>query len=135
MKYALVKQMRSDYPVAALCTLLGVSASGYYAWGKRPASVRRRAEPRLEAEIQAAHQRTRETFGPERLQKELAGRGVQVGVHRIKRLRRKLGLSCRQKRKFKATTNSRHDLPVAPNLLNQSFAVAAPNQAWCGDIT
>mgnify|MGYP003344229246 CR=1 FL=1 len=107
----------------------------YYAWGKRPASVRRRAEPRLEAEIQAAHQRTRETFGPERLQKELAGRGVQVGVHRIKRLRRKLGLRCRQKRKFKATTNSRHDLPVAPNLLNQSFAVAAPNQAWCGDIT
>ena len=135
MKYALVKQMRSDYPVAALCTLLGVSSSGYYAWGKRPASVRQQAEPRLEAEIRAAHQRTRETFGPERLQKELAGRGVQVGVHRIKRLRRKLGLRCRQKRKFKATTNSRHDLPVAPNLLNQSFSVGAPNQAWCGDIT
>ncbi|MBB2984441.1 putative transposase [Paraburkholderia tropica] len=50
-------------------------------------------------------------------------------------MRRKLGLRCRQKRKFKATTNSRHDLPVAPNMLQQDFAVSAPDQAWCGDIT
>lgn len=135
MKYALVSQMRPQYPVPTLCRLLGVSVSGYYAWCKRAASSRRQAEPRLEAEIQAAHVRTRETFGPERLQKELAGRGVEVGVHRIKRLRRKLGLRCRQKRKFKATTNSRHNLPVAPNRLDQSFSVDSPNRAWCGDIT
>jgi putative transposase len=67
--------------------------------------------------------------------RDLANHGVQIGVHRIKRLRAKLGLPCKQKRKFKATTNSTHNLPVAPNLLNQDFKVSGPNQAWCGDIT
>ncbi|SAL89034.1 integrase catalytic subunit [Caballeronia arvi] len=57
------------------------------------------------------------------------------GIHRIKRLRRRLGLRCRQKRRFKATTNPKHDLPVSPNLLDQEFSVPAPDQAWCGDIT
>lgn len=56
-------------------------------------------------------------------------------MHRIKRLRAKLGLRWKQKRKYKATTNSTHNLPVAPNLLNQDFHVSGPNQAWCGDIT
>ena len=127
--------MRQDYPVPPMCRILGVSVSGYYAWRKRSPSKRARQEARLETEILAAHQRTRESFGPERLQKHLERHGVYVGVCRIKRLRRKLGLQCRQKRKFKATTNSRHDLPVAPNLLPQDFAVSAPDQAWCGDIT
>jgi putative transposase len=61
--------------------------------------------------------------------------GVCIGIHRIKRLRRKPGLRCRQKRKFKATIHSRHDLSVSPNLLNQAFSVSAPDQVWCGDIT
>jgi putative transposase len=135
VKYGVIEQMRQDYAVPPMCRLLGVSVSGYYAWRKRPASPRAQQEPRLEAEVLAAHQRTRESFGPERLQKHLDGHGVRVGVHRIKRLRKKLGLRCRQKRKFKATTNSKHDLPVAPNLLNQNFKATAPNQAWCGDIT
>lgn len=135
MKYGVIEQMRQDYPVPPMCRLLGVSVSGYYAWRKRTPSKRARQEARLETEVLAAHQRTRESFGPERLQKHLEEHGVCVGVHRIKRLRRKLGLRCRQKRKFKATTNSKHDLPVAPNLLGQDFSVAAPDQAWCGDIT
>lgn len=131
----MIEQMRQDYPVPPMCRMLGVSVSGYYAWRKRSPSKRVRQEARLETEILAAHQRTRESFGPERLQRDLERHGVCVGIHRIKRLRRKLGLRCRQKRKFKATTNSKHDLPVAPNLLQQDFAVAAPDQAWCGDIT
>ncbi len=81
----------------------------------------------------AAHQRTRESFGPERLQQHLEERGVRIDVHRIRRLRRKLGLRSKQKRRFKATTNSKHGLPVVPNLLNQDFSETAPNQAWCGD--
>jgi putative transposase len=135
VRYGVIEQMRQDYPVPPMCRMLGVSVSGYYAWRKRSPSKRARQEARLETEILAAHQRTRESFGPERLQKHLERHGVHVGVCRIKRLRRKLGLRCRQKRKFKATTNSRHDLPVAPNLLQQDFAVSAPDQAWCGDIT
>ena len=86
-------------------------------------------------EIRAAHKRTRQTYGPERLQRDLADNGVVVGVHRIKRIRRKLGLHCRQKRKFKATTDSRHFLPVAENLLDQKFEASAPNQTWLSDIT
>lgn len=135
MKYGMIEQMRQDYPVPSMCRVLSVSVSGYYAWRKRKPSARTRQEPRLEAEVLAAHQRTRESFGPERLQQHLEERGVRIGVHRIRRLRKKLGLRCKQKRRFKATTNSKHDLPVAPNLLNQDFSVTAPNQAWCGDIT
>ena len=135
MKYGVIEQMRQQYPVPPMCRFLGVSISGYYAWRKRPLSLHDQQEPRLEAQVRAAHERTRETFGAERLQKELSSCGVQIGVHRIKRLRTKLGLRCKQKRKFKATTNSTHDLPVAPNILSQDFSVSAPNQAWCGDIT
>ena len=83
MKYGVIEQMRQDYPVPPMCRLLGVSTSGYHAWRKRPPSSRTQQEPRLEAEILAAHQRTRETFRVERLQKDLVEHGVQVGVHRI----------------------------------------------------
>ena len=86
-------------------------------------------------EIKAAHRRTRETFGPERLQRELSEHGVKVGISRIRRIRKKLGIRCKQKRKFKATTDSRHSLPIAENLLKQEFKAAAPNQIWLSDIT
>jgi putative transposase len=76
----------------------------------------------------------RHTSGPERLQAELADNGIAVGVHRIKRLRKKMGLRCKQKRTFKATTDSRHGLPVAPNRLDRQFAVTALNKAWVTDI-
>lgn len=102
---------------------------------KRPGSPRQKEEKRLELEIIAAHQRTKETYGPERLQKDLADHDVHIGVHRIKRIRRKLGLRCKQVKKFKATTNSNHTLPVAENLLDQKFVTDAPNQAWATDIT
>ena len=86
-------------------------------------------------EIQAAHRRTRETFGTERLQRDLAEHGVEVGVCRIKRIRKNLGLKCKQKKKFKATTDSNHTLPVAENLLEQEFKALAPNEVWVTDIT
>jgi len=127
--------VRSMYPVLLLCQALDVSPNGYYAWEKKPTSPRKKEEARLEIEIKAAHKRTRCTYGPERLQAELADHGVQVGIHRIKRIRKKLGLRCKQKRKFKATTNSNHSLPVAENLLEQKFTTDAPNRVWLTDIT
>jgi len=130
-----IRELRLAYCVALLCRVLEVTASGYYAWIKRPLTIRQREEMRLELEIRAAHKRTRQTYGPERLQRDLADNGVVVGVHRIKRIRRKLGLRCRQKRRFKATTDSRHSLPVAENLLDQKFEASAPNQIWLTDIT
>lgn len=86
-------------------------------------------------EIKAAHKRNRETYGPERLQNDLAERGIQVGVHRIKRIRKEHGIHCKQVKKFKATTNSDHSLPVADNLLDQNFTTEAPNRVWVTDIT
>ncbi len=115
---------------------MGVSGSGYYSWRSRPPSRRQREDECLKVVILAAHKRTRETYGPERLQQDIAeNEGVRIGVQRIKRLRRELGICCRQKRKFKATTNSRHSLPVAPNLVDQNFTVTAPSQVWLTDIT
>jgi putative transposase len=135
VKCGVIEQMRQDYSVPPMCRLLGVSVGGYCAWRKRSPSLRAQQEPRPEAEVHAAHQRTRKSFGPECLQKHLGEHGVRLGVHRIKGLRKKRGLRCRQKRKFKATTNSKHDLPVAPNLLNQEFTATSPNQAWYSDIS
>ena len=135
MKFAVIKELRLAFPVLMLCRVLNVAPSGYYAWINRRASNHERSEMRLELEIRAAHKRTRQTYGPERLQRDLADHGTIVGVHRIKRIRKKLGLRCRQKRRFKVTTDSRHCLPVAENLLEQKFEASAPNQIWLSDIT
>jgi len=114
---------------------LSVSASGYYAWADRPLSKWAREETRLEIEIKAAHRRTREVYGAEKLQHDLAEHGIKAGICRIKRIRRKLGIRCKQKRKFKATTDSRHKLPVAGNILGQRFKIKEPNKVWVSDIT
>jgi putative transposase len=135
VKYAQIEALRPEHPVAPMCRVLDVSESGYHAWRQRPPAARAQDDERLSLEIKAAHQRTRETYGPERLQVDLAEHGVTVGVNRIKRLRRAHGLRCRQRRKFVVTTDSAHDLPLAPNLLNRDFAVTAPNVAWLTDIT
>jgi len=130
-----MKELRLDYPLALVRRALNVSASGYYSWLDRPPSKWAREEARLEVEIKAAHKRTRQTYGPERLQYDLAEHGIRVGICRIKRIRKKLGLYCKQKRKFKVTTDSRHKLPVAENILGQRFQVNAPNKVWVSDIT
>ena len=131
----MIKEMRLQYAVPLLSRVLEVSASGYYAWIKRPPSRRSQDDTRLEVEIKAAHTRTRQTCGPERLQQDLAEHGVRVGVCRIRRIRKKLGIRCKQTKKFKVTTDSRHTLPVAENLLDQQFETAAPNSVWVSDIT
>ncbi len=130
-----MKEMRLNYPVPAVSQILKVSPSGFYAWLARTPSKWAKEEARLEVEIRAAHSRTRQTYGAERLQHELACHGVIVGVCRIKRIRRKLGLRCRQKRKFRVTTDSNHNLPVASNILKQQFKVYQPNTVWVSDIT
>ena len=130
-----MKKLRLNYPLPQLCRVLKVSASSYYAWVDRPLSKWAREEARLEVEIKAAHRRTRQVYGAEKLQYDLAEHGIKVGVCRIKRIRRKLGIRCKQKWKFKATTDSRHKLPVADNILGQQFTVTAPNKVWTSDIT
>jgi putative transposase len=131
----MMRELRLNYPIPLLSRMLDTSASGYYAWVDRPLCKRMQEEVRLELEIRAADKRTRQTYGPERLQYDLAENGIQVGICRIRRIRKKLGIRCKQKRRFKATTNSRHRLPVAENLLGQEFKVYRPNAVWVSDIT
>ena len=130
-----MKANRLDYPLAVMCRVFGVSRSGYHVWCNRKPSKRAQEELRLEVAIRAAHDKTRQSYGPERLQKELAAEGFEVGIGRIKRIRKKLRIRCRQKRKFKATTNSKHVLPVAANLLQDRQPVGKPNEVWVTDIT
>ncbi len=134
-RYAFMKQWRLHFPVKTMSRLFGVSRSGFYSWLKRKPSRRAKEDERLKVAIKAAHKRTRETYSARRLPPELAADGFIAGRDRISRLRRELGLRCRQKRKFKATTNSKHNLPVAENLLNQTFMHSAPNRVWVADIT
>jgi len=130
-----MKTMRLDYPVTTLCRTFGVSRSGFYAWLSGTPSQRVKTDERLKLAINAVHKQSRETYGPLRMQPELAAQGFKAGRDRIARLRRELALRCKQKRKFKATTNSNHTLPVAENLLNQTFSPSRPNEVWLTDIT
>jgi putative transposase len=116
VKYALMKELRSDYPIPLMCWAFAVLPSGYYAWLRRKPSKYAQEAMRLEVEVRAAHPRTRKTYGPQRLQADLAEQGVKASVHRIKCLRKQLGLRGKQRRKFKATTQSHPGLPVAENL-------------------
>ena len=133
-KYALIEQWRQQFPIEAMCQVFGVSRSGYYNWVQHEPSDRKQSDERLKLEIKVAHIRTRETYGTRRLRRSWQRMASSLVVTDW-RLRKELRLRCKQKRKFRATTNSNHNLPVAPNLLNQTFAPTAPNQVWVADLT
>lgn len=135
MRYDLIESMRQSYPIVLMCQVLDVSESGFYARRSRPLCKLKRENARLEIEILAAHRRTRETYSAKRLYHDLADHGVQTTPYRVRTLRKKLNLRCKQKLKFKVTTDSRHNLPVAPNILNREFTVRAPGKVWVSDIT
>ena len=133
MRYAAVRGLRLDYPLRLACRLLGVSASGYYSWYKRPFTGEN--PERMAVVVKAAHQKTRGTYGAERLHKELLAEGHTMSLWKVKEIRKKHGLVLRRKRKFVRTTDSNHALPVAPNLLSRNFAQKVCNRTWVSDIT
>ena len=133
--YELVDSEKAAFPVTALCEAVGVSRSAYYAWCRSGPSERELANERLLAEIRAIHVENEARYGSPRIVDELRGRGHEVGKHRVARLMRENGIWARIRRRFRHTTDSRHKLPIAPNLLGQNFTATAPNQAWVGDIT
>ena len=136
MKYAWIDTQRKAYPLPAMCETLTVSISGYRAW-KRGGSPRRKrlTAAQLLALIQAIHQELKGAYGSPRMVRELRARGFPASKPRVERLMRENGIRARHKRRYKATTDSKHALPVAPNLLDRNFAPAAPNAAWSSDIT
>jgi putative transposase len=133
----MIKELRREYAARLLCRVLEVSRSGFHAWLMRKPSARTRFRERLRLAVQAAHHRARQTYGAARLQRELEADGFRVSLGTVKRVRRELGLRCiqRQRRFRVATTDSAHQLPVAPNLLGQCFTVTRPDEVWTADIT
>ena len=130
-----IRQHRGRHTVRTLCRLLGVSRSGYYAWGARPESERVGKDRALLTRIETIHRESREAYGAVKTWRSLRAQGVPCGRHRVARLRRQAGIEAKRKRRFRVTTQSRHSLPVAPNVLDRRFAVAQPNRVWVGDIT
>ena len=130
-----MKAHRQLYPLYLMCRGLSVSISAYYAWLSGKPTDRQQRNKILAALVKAAHIKTRETYGVDRLHAELKASGVEISLYKVRNLRSQLGLRCKQVRRFKCTTNSNHDKPIAPNLLNQQFVVERPNQVWSSDIT
>jgi putative transposase len=135
VRFRFVEAEKAHYPIRLMCRCLAVSRSGYYAWRKRPRSARVQQDARLRVEIAASHAASRRTYGSPRILRDLREEGHRVSRKRVARLMRDLGLEGRRKRRFRATTDSRHRFPVAPNVLMRDFDVAAPNTAWVTDIT
>lgn len=124
-----------EHKVARLCRALSVSKSGYYAWRGREPSRRSARDGELLLQIKEAHADSRRTYGSPRVHAELRARGTRCSRKRVARLMRSAGLSARRPRRAVRTTDSRHSLPVAANLLGRDFTAAAPDLRWAADIT
>ena len=118
-----------------MCRVLGVSPSGYYSWRSRGESKRSREDRRLLVEIRAVYAEMKKRYGSPRIHRELGAKGIRVGEKRVARLMHRDGLSARQARKFKVTTDSEHSFPIAANTLDRDFEVVVPNARWCSDIS
>jgi transposase InsO family protein len=131
----MIRAEKANFPVAFMCRQLKVSTSGYYAWEARPVSQRQQDDERLLPKIKDAHKASRGTYGSPRIHDDLTEQGETVGRHRVARLMHENGIAARPLKKFRNTTDSKHDLPVAPNLLERHFEAEATDQVWVSDIT
>jgi len=131
----MIKKHAEHFPVRLMCKMLSVSPSGYYDWRGRPLSTRAQENAILAAKIKAIFDDESSRAGAKRIAKRLRQEGTLVGRHRVAKIMRLHGWRAKAARKFKATTNSNHKLPVAPNLLQQNFSASKPNEKWVSDIT
>jgi putative transposase len=139
VKYAFIQRHKRIWPIRVQCDVLGVSVSGYHQHLSRLRHIAQRrhlSDEALLVHISAVYAENRGAYGWPRIWRQLRRQGIRVGKLRVQRLMQQHGIQARGKRRFRVTTtDSRHDLPVAPNRLDRNFTVAAPNQAWVGDFT
>ena len=138
MRYAFIARHRRVWPITVQCRVLEVSVSGYHEHVARRSSTRpcrHLSDAALLVHIRTIHARTRGSYGWPRIWRELRGQDLRVGKQRVQKLMQQHGIRARGKRRFKVTTDSAHDLPISPNLLNRQFTVDAPDTVWAGDIT
>jgi putative transposase len=135
VKYAFIKEHKNEFMVSRMCTVLAVSRSGYYHWNDQPESRRVSEDRQLLEQIRQVHVESRRAYGAVKTWRELRGRGVACGKHRVARLRRQDGIQAQRLTRFRITVENRHTSPPAPNLLRRQFSASAPNRIWVGDMT
>ena len=135
MKYWFMDQHSSTHGVQKMCRIIGASRSGYYQWKIQPQSRRQKENEKILMEIKESHKNSRRAYGSPRIVEDLKAKGMKCGKNRVARLMKIHGIVGKAKKRFKATTNSNHALPVAENLLNQNFTAEKPNTVWLSDIT
>ena len=135
MKFECIQTEKASFPVTLMCRQLEVSTSGFYAWLSRPPSARSIANKRLVVEVKAVHAKSRGNYGSPRVHAELVAHGGHVGKNRVARVMRENGIVARRKKRFRHTTDSKHEMPVAPNTLARAFTVDEPDKVWVTDIT
>jgi len=135
MKYWFIGQHSSTHGVQQMCRVIAASRSGYYRWKKQPQSNRQKENEKILVEIKESHKNSKRAYGSPRIVEDLKANGMKCGKNRVARLMKINGIAGKAKKKFKATTNSKHSLPVAENLLNQNFVAEKPNTVWLSDIT
>lgn len=126
---------KKAYPITLLCEVMQVSRPGYYSWRTREKSARQKEYENLIPVVQEAHRISKGTYGARRISEEVKAHGTTCGRDKARTLMKLAGISAKQKRKFKVTTDSKHNLPVAPNLLNREFKVEEPDRVYVSDIT
>lgn len=135
MKYQFIDTWRDLAPLTVLCSVLSASPHGYHDWRRRPMSPHRADDAVLTKAVAAIHVRFRKTYGSPRIHRELRAQGKRVSRKRVARLMRELGIRVTAPKRFVVTTDSKHDLPIAENLLKQDFSANGPNAKWVTDIT
>lgn len=135
MRFAWIEERREEYPLTVLCHVLNVSRSGYYAWIKRQPSVTENRRNELVAQIRTVHTEVKQRYGSPRLTIELQSRGIRCCVNTVAKLMKCQGIRAKTTRRFVRTTDSRHTLPVAENILDRNFTATRPNEKWAMDIT
>jgi putative transposase len=133
--YALMDAHIGQFPLRLMCRVLGVSRSGYYSWRTRRESDRHVQNRVLLERIRLVHRKSHGTYGSPRVHRQLIAEGVVCSRGRVERLMSANDIRAKQRRKFVATTDSKHSLPIAPNILKREFGVKEPNKVWTSDIT
>ena len=130
-----MEKHRNEFPIQAMCRVLGVSRSGYYAWRKREPSQRARENADMTATMKDLHQKSGGTYGSPRLHQALIKLGWRCGRHRVARLMKKHGLAGRTPRRYLRTTQADGKRSVLPDLIQRDFSATQPNQKWVADVT
>jgi putative transposase len=133
--FGFIDAHQQEWPVTVMCDVLEVSTAGFYAWRGRPVSAGQERRDRLIAEIRVIHDTVKARYGSPRVHAELVARGSPCCVNTVAKLMQTQGIVAKTARRFRHTTDSNHDLPVAENLLDRAFDPATANEAWVSDVT